>query len=201
MGFRPGIAAFTAAVLGGIGSIGGAALGGFVIGLLQARRARRCSSRGSASRARTRCRDVFVFLVLVLVLVFRPGGLLGSRRGGEGLMARAGGPHRERSRGIVTIFLALVGLIGNFTDAEPDRRGGHVRRSLMLVLPRLRGGVRGRPPRVEAGEIVEMRAPEAAVARGGGRRDGRGGVRASRCLVDMFGVERIRAVFLNVSPS
>ncbi len=36
MGFRPGIAAFTAAVLGGIGSIGGAALGGFVLGLLQA---------------------------------------------------------------------------------------------------------------------------------------------------------------------
>ena len=34
MGFRPGIAAFTAAVLGGIGSIGGAALGGFVLGVL-----------------------------------------------------------------------------------------------------------------------------------------------------------------------
>ena len=36
MGFRPGIAAFTAAVLGGIGSIGGAVLGGFLLGLLQA---------------------------------------------------------------------------------------------------------------------------------------------------------------------
>ena len=35
MGFRPGIAAFTAAVLGGIGSIGGAALGGFLIGLMR----------------------------------------------------------------------------------------------------------------------------------------------------------------------
>ena len=35
MGFRPGIAAFTAAVLGGIGSISGAALGGFLLGLLQ----------------------------------------------------------------------------------------------------------------------------------------------------------------------
>ena len=54
MGVRPGIAAFTAAVLGGIGSIGGAALGGFLLGLLQSvgpallltghRRARRRSS-------------------------------------------------------------------------------------------------------------------------------------------------------------
>ena len=77
MGFRPGIAAFTAAVLGGIGSIGGAALGGFVLGLLQ--------SVGPAlapHRLRDpspfQLKDAFVFLVLVLVLIFRPGGLLGT---------------------------------------------------------------------------------------------------------------------------
>lgn len=82
MGFRPGIAAFTAAVLGGIGSIGGAALGGFVIGLLQAVGpplllygvSLKLDDRPSVYSIR----DVFVFLVLILVLVFRPGGLLGS---------------------------------------------------------------------------------------------------------------------------
>ncbi len=77
MGFRPGIAAFTAAVLGGIGSIGGAALGGFVIGLLQAL-GPALFLRGFGIPSAYSLRDVFVFLVLILVLVFRPGGLLGS---------------------------------------------------------------------------------------------------------------------------
>ncbi|HVF07366.1 MAG TPA: branched-chain amino acid ABC transporter permease [Actinomycetota bacterium] len=77
MGFRPGIAAFTAAVLGGIGSIGGAALGGFVIGLLQAL-GPALFFRGFGIPSAYSLRDVFVFLVLILVLVFRPGGLLGS---------------------------------------------------------------------------------------------------------------------------
>ena len=77
MGFRPGIAAFTAAVLGGIGSIGGAALGGFVIGLLQALGPALFLT-GFGIRSVYSLRDVFVFLVLILVLVFRPGGLLGT---------------------------------------------------------------------------------------------------------------------------
>ncbi|HEX7248421.1 MAG TPA: branched-chain amino acid ABC transporter permease [Actinomycetota bacterium] len=77
MGFRPGIAAFTAAVLGGIGSIGGAALGGFVIGLLQALGPALFLA-GFGIPSEYSLRDVFVFLVLILVLVFRPGGLLGS---------------------------------------------------------------------------------------------------------------------------
>ena len=114
MGFRPGIAAFTAAVLGGIGSIGGAALGGFVIGLLQAVGPPLILT-GFGIPSVFSLRDAFVFLVLVLVLVFRPGGLLGHRGGGEGLMTnrwvRIG-----VAAGIVTIFLALVGLIGGFTD-------------------------------------------------------------------------------------
>jgi branched-chain amino acid transport system permease protein len=77
MGFRPGIAAFTAAVLGGIGSIGGAALGGFLIGLLQAV-GPTLLLRGFGIPSENSLRDAFVFLVLVLVLVFRPGGLLGT---------------------------------------------------------------------------------------------------------------------------
>ena len=77
MGFRPGIAAFTAAVLGGIGSIGGAALGGFVIGLLQAVGPSLLLT-GFGIPSVNSLRDAFVFLVLVLILVFRPGGLLGS---------------------------------------------------------------------------------------------------------------------------
>jgi branched-chain amino acid transport system permease protein len=77
MGFRPGIAAFTAAVLGGIGSIGGAALGGFLIGLLRAVGPPLILT-GYGIPSVFSIRDAFVFLVLVLVLVFRPGGLLGS---------------------------------------------------------------------------------------------------------------------------
>jgi branched-chain amino acid transport system permease protein len=77
MGFRPGIAAFTAAVLGGIGSIAGAALGGFMIGLLlNVGPALLLTGLGIPSPFSLR--DAFVFLVLVLVLVFRPGGLLGT---------------------------------------------------------------------------------------------------------------------------
>ena len=77
MGFRPGIAAFTAAVLGGIGSIGGAALGGFLIGLLRAIGPPLILT-GFGIPSVFSVRDAFVFLVLVLVLVFRPGGLLGT---------------------------------------------------------------------------------------------------------------------------
>jgi branched-chain amino acid transport system permease protein len=77
MGFKPGIAAFTAAVLGGIGSIGGAALGGFVLGLLQAVGPPLLLT-GFNVPSPFSIRDAFVFLVLILVLVFRPGGLLGS---------------------------------------------------------------------------------------------------------------------------
>ncbi len=77
MGFKPGIAAFTAAVLGGIGSIGGAALGGFVLGLLQAIGPPLLLT-GFNVPSPFSIRDAFVFLVLILVLVFRPGGLLGS---------------------------------------------------------------------------------------------------------------------------
>ena len=77
MGFRPGIAAFTAAVLGGIGSIGGAALGGFCSACCR-RSGPPLFLTGFGIPSENSLRDAFVFLVLMLVLVFRPGGLLGS---------------------------------------------------------------------------------------------------------------------------
>jgi branched-chain amino acid transport system permease protein len=68
IGFLPGIKAFTAAVLGGIGNIRGALLGGLMLGLLE--------SYGSTVLG-GEWKDVFAFTVLVLVLMFRPTGLLG----------------------------------------------------------------------------------------------------------------------------
>jgi len=68
MGFVAGIKAFTAAVLGGIGSLPGAMLGGVLIGLIEAF----WSAYFSAEY-----KDVAAFAILVLVLIFRPTGLLG----------------------------------------------------------------------------------------------------------------------------
>ena len=70
MGFEAGLKAFTAAVLGGIGNVPGAVLGGYLIGFLSA------FSDQYLSSAWTRAS---VFLILVLVLVFRPTGILGER--------------------------------------------------------------------------------------------------------------------------
>jgi branched-chain amino acid transport system permease protein len=77
IGFTPGIAAFTASVLGGIGSIGGAALGGLLLGLLQAVGPPLLFT-GFNIPAPFQLQDVITFSVLVLVLIFRPGGILGS---------------------------------------------------------------------------------------------------------------------------
>lgn len=68
MGFIPGIKSFTAAVIGGIGNLRGAMLGGFVLGILESLAA------GYISSA---YKDVIAFAILILVLIFRPGGLLG----------------------------------------------------------------------------------------------------------------------------
>ena len=68
IGYTAGLRAFTAAVLGGIGNIPGAMLGGLIIGLIE--------SLGGQFLA-VRWTDVIIFSILVLVLVFRPTGLLG----------------------------------------------------------------------------------------------------------------------------
>jgi branched-chain amino acid transport system permease protein len=67
-GFAAGLKAFTAAVLGGIGNLAGAMLGGFLIGLIESLTTQFISDQWS---------NVVVFSVLVLVLIFRPSGLLG----------------------------------------------------------------------------------------------------------------------------
>ena len=68
MGFAAGLRAFTAAVLGGIGNVPGAMLGGVLIGLIES---------GSSQLIGTAWADVIIFSILVIVLVFRPAGLLG----------------------------------------------------------------------------------------------------------------------------
>ncbi len=70
MGFLIGLKAFTAAVIGGIGNIQGAMLGGLVLGLLEA---------FGASVFGGEWRDVFSFVVLILFLTLRPTGILGER--------------------------------------------------------------------------------------------------------------------------
>jgi branched-chain amino acid transport system permease protein len=72
IGFIAGLKAFTAAVLGGIGNITGAVLGGFLLGIVEAL-ATQYVPHGSSWK------DVWAFVVLIAVLVVRPGGLLGER--------------------------------------------------------------------------------------------------------------------------
>ena len=78
MGFLPGIKAFTAAVLGGIGNIRGAMIGGLLLGLIESLGA---GYLGDLTHGvfGSNYQDIFAFMVLILVLVFRPAGLLGER--------------------------------------------------------------------------------------------------------------------------
>ena len=75
-GFIPGLKAFTAAVLGGIGNIRGAMVGGLVLGVLEASAASYLSLLTNGNFG-AEYKDIFAFSVLILILVFRPKGLLG----------------------------------------------------------------------------------------------------------------------------
>jgi len=75
-GFIPGLKAFTAAVLGGIGNIPGAMLGGLVLGLLEAFAASYLSLLTHGAFG-AEYKDIFAFSILILILIFRPKGLLG----------------------------------------------------------------------------------------------------------------------------
>jgi branched-chain amino acid transport system permease protein len=97
MGSVLGLKAFSAAVLGGIGNIPGAMLGGVLLGVVEALGAgyigdftdvcawgvplAACEGGGTFILFGSNYQDVFAFLVLILVLVFRPQGLLGERVG------------------------------------------------------------------------------------------------------------------------
>ena len=78
MGFLPGIKAFTAAVLGGIGNIRGAMVGGLLLGLIESLGAGYLGDLTNGVFG-SNYQDIFAFMVLILVLVFRPAGLLGER--------------------------------------------------------------------------------------------------------------------------
>ena len=69
MGVQPGLRAFIAAVLGGIGNLPGAALGGLVLGLLE--------TFAGGTPAISNYRDGIAFAILIIILLFKPGGLLG----------------------------------------------------------------------------------------------------------------------------
>src|SRR5215204_3902344 len=75
VGFRQGLFAFTAAVLGGIGNLAGAVVGGVLIGVIGSMNDQYIGVRWT---------DVVIFTVLILVLVFRPRGLLGDRSAVQG---------------------------------------------------------------------------------------------------------------------
>jgi branched-chain amino acid transport system permease protein len=68
MGYSAGLKAFTAAVLGGIGNIRGAMLGGLILGVVESL---------ASTLINPAFKDAISFAVLILVLVFRPGGILG----------------------------------------------------------------------------------------------------------------------------
>jgi branched-chain amino acid transport system permease protein len=76
-GFQAGLIAFTAAVMGGIGNLRGAVLGGFIIGIIQ----QICDNRDQLGPLPfgPSWTNVYVFIVLVLVMVFKPSGLLGEQ--------------------------------------------------------------------------------------------------------------------------
>ena len=72
LGFNAGLKAFTAAVLGGIGNLAGAVLGGFLIAFIEV---------FAAANGQQRWSQAILFMVLILVLVFRPAGILGQQIG------------------------------------------------------------------------------------------------------------------------
>jgi branched-chain amino acid transport system permease protein len=74
-GYQSGLKAFTSAVLGGIGNIPGAMLGGFLIGIIEAM----SDQYGSLIGLGSQWTNAVVFAVLILILVFRPSGLLGQQ--------------------------------------------------------------------------------------------------------------------------
>lgn len=78
MGFMLGLKAFSAAVLGGIGNITGALLGGLLLGVIESLGAGYIGDLTGGFLG-SHYQDIFAFLILILVLIFRPSGLLGER--------------------------------------------------------------------------------------------------------------------------
>ena len=115
VGFIPGIKAFTAAVLGGIGNIPGAMLGGMFLGMVEAL--------GPAVLGiNFQLKDVIAFGILVLVLIFRPTGILGEVLTEEKVDENHDPQFASRTGimfGIVTVFLFLIGFTGTAANCWP----------------------------------------------------------------------------------
>ena len=114
IGFQAGLKAFTAAVLGGIGNITGAAIGGFVIGFIEVLASIFGVGRWS---------EAAVFTTLVLVLIFRPDGHPRPAAGGPGMTAATrplparrtalqrsatSRPRSSSSRSLITVLLPII---------------------------------------------------------------------------------------------
>lgn len=78
MGFIPGLKAFTAAVLGGIGNLAGAVVGGLLLGIIESLGAGYIGDLTGGFLG-SHYQDIFAFAVLIVVLVFRPSGIMGER--------------------------------------------------------------------------------------------------------------------------
>jgi branched-chain amino acid transport system permease protein len=78
MGFLPGLKAFTAAVFGGIGNLGGAVVGGILLGLIESLGAGYIGQ-FTGGVLGSNYSDIFAFIVLIIVLTLRPSGLMGER--------------------------------------------------------------------------------------------------------------------------
>jgi branched-chain amino acid transport system permease protein len=78
MGFMIGLKAFTAAVLGGIGNLGGAVAGGILLGIIESLGAGYIGDLTGGFLG-SHYQDIFAFMVLIAVLIFRPSGLLGEK--------------------------------------------------------------------------------------------------------------------------
>jgi branched-chain amino acid transport system permease protein len=78
MGFMPGLKAFVAAVFGGIGNLGGAVVGGLLLGLIESIGAGYLGE-WTGDILGSHYSDILAFVVLILVLTLRPSGLLGER--------------------------------------------------------------------------------------------------------------------------
>jgi branched-chain amino acid transport system permease protein len=78
MGFMPGLKAFTAAVLGGIGNLAGAMVGGLLLGVIESLAAGYIGDI-TGGLLGSNYQDIFAFVVLIIVLVFKPSGIMGER--------------------------------------------------------------------------------------------------------------------------
>ncbi|TFG82759.1 MAG: branched-chain amino acid ABC transporter permease [Spirochaetales bacterium] len=78
VGFMPGMKAFTAAVLGGIGNLTGALLGGMILGMLESFAGAYLGTYTMGNFG-SEYKDIFAFFILIIVIIFRPSGLLGEQ--------------------------------------------------------------------------------------------------------------------------